>query len=103
MSTLLYPLFTFVLLVVCVAYWGMTSLYPLAHHTWGFHFQCFLMHKLTGYFHCLFCHVCFSQGLEQNRKREKNNIFRGTERESGTKVIYTVLEQNRYFKSMGTG
>ncbi|XP_045575097.1 choline transporter-like protein 4 [Salmo salar] len=27
MSTLLYPLFTFVLLVVCVAYWGMTSLY----------------------------------------------------------------------------
>uniref|UniRef100_A0A8D0HAQ0 Choline transporter-like protein n=1 Tax=Sphenodon punctatus TaxID=8508 RepID=A0A8D0HAQ0_SPHPU len=28
MSTLLYPLVTFVLLVVCVAYWGMTALYP---------------------------------------------------------------------------
>ncbi|CAB1314607.1 unnamed protein product, partial [Coregonus sp. 'balchen'] len=26
MSTLLYPLFTFVLLLVCVAYWGMTTL-----------------------------------------------------------------------------
>lgn len=29
MSTLLYPVVTFVLLVVCVAYWGATALYPL--------------------------------------------------------------------------
>ena len=28
MSTLLYPLVTFILLVVCVAYWGTTALYP---------------------------------------------------------------------------
>lgn len=28
MSSLLYPLITFVLLVVCVAYWGATALYP---------------------------------------------------------------------------
>lgn len=28
MSSLLYPLVTFVLLVVCVAYWGTTALYP---------------------------------------------------------------------------
>ncbi|XP_069491114.1 choline transporter-like protein 4 [Ambystoma mexicanum] len=27
MSSLLYPLFTFVLLVICVAYWGITALY----------------------------------------------------------------------------
>lgn len=29
MSSLLYPLVTFVLLVVCVAYWGTTAMYPL--------------------------------------------------------------------------
>lgn len=29
MSTMFYPLFTFVLLLVCIAYWGMTALYPL--------------------------------------------------------------------------
>lgn len=29
MSALLYPLITFVLLLVCVAYWGATALYPL--------------------------------------------------------------------------
>uniref|UniRef100_A0A8C9Z9D8 Choline transporter-like protein n=1 Tax=Sander lucioperca TaxID=283035 RepID=A0A8C9Z9D8_SANLU len=29
MSSLLYPLVTFVLLLVCVAYWGATALYPL--------------------------------------------------------------------------
>ena len=29
MSTMFYPLFTFVLLLVCVAYWAMTALYPL--------------------------------------------------------------------------
>lgn len=28
MSALLYPLITFVLLLVCVAYWGATALYP---------------------------------------------------------------------------
>ena len=28
MSSLVYPLVTFVLLVVCVAYWGATALYP---------------------------------------------------------------------------
>lgn len=28
MSSLLYPLVTFVLLVVCVAYWGTTAMYP---------------------------------------------------------------------------
>ncbi|PIN98067.1 hypothetical protein AB205_0054140, partial [Aquarana catesbeiana] len=28
MSALFYPLITFVLLVVCVAYWGITALYP---------------------------------------------------------------------------
>lgn len=28
MSCLLYPLITFVLLLVCVAYWGTTALYP---------------------------------------------------------------------------
>ncbi|XP_051899454.1 choline transporter-like protein 4 [Pristis pectinata] len=28
MSSLAYPLFTFILLVICVAYWGMTALYP---------------------------------------------------------------------------
>uniref|UniRef100_A0AAR2LST6 Choline transporter-like protein n=1 Tax=Pygocentrus nattereri TaxID=42514 RepID=A0AAR2LST6_PYGNA len=30
MSTLAYPLVTFILLVVCVCYWGVTSLYPLS-------------------------------------------------------------------------
>uniref|UniRef100_A0A8D1LH48 Choline transporter-like protein n=1 Tax=Sus scrofa TaxID=9823 RepID=A0A8D1LH48_PIG len=29
MSTLFYPLVTFVLLLVCIAYWAMTALYPL--------------------------------------------------------------------------
>ncbi|MBV96899.1 Choline transporter-like protein 4, partial [Eschrichtius robustus] len=29
MSTMFYPLFTFVLLLVCIAYWAMTALYPL--------------------------------------------------------------------------
>ena len=29
MSTLLYPLVTFVLVLVCVAYWGITALYPV--------------------------------------------------------------------------
>uniref|UniRef100_A0A8C9U690 Choline transporter-like protein n=1 Tax=Scleropages formosus TaxID=113540 RepID=A0A8C9U690_SCLFO len=29
MSTLLYPLVTFALLIVCIAYWGITALYPL--------------------------------------------------------------------------
>uniref|UniRef100_A0A8C6RV92 Choline transporter-like protein n=1 Tax=Nannospalax galili TaxID=1026970 RepID=A0A8C6RV92_NANGA len=29
MSTLFYPLVTFVLLVICIAYWAMTALYPL--------------------------------------------------------------------------
>lgn len=29
MSALLYPLVTFVLLLVCVTYWGSTALYPL--------------------------------------------------------------------------
>ncbi|ETE60975.1 hypothetical protein L345_13277, partial [Ophiophagus hannah] len=28
MSTLIYPLLTFILIVICVAYWGMTALYP---------------------------------------------------------------------------
>lgn len=28
MSSLLYPLVTFVLLLVCVAYWGTTAMYP---------------------------------------------------------------------------
>lgn len=28
MSSLLYPLVTFILLVVCVSYWGATALYP---------------------------------------------------------------------------
>lgn len=29
MSTLFYPVITFVLLLVCVSYWGITALYPL--------------------------------------------------------------------------
>lgn len=29
MSTVFYPLVTFVLLLVCIAYWAMTALYPL--------------------------------------------------------------------------
>lgn len=29
MSSLFYPLVTFVLLLVCVAYWGTTAMYPL--------------------------------------------------------------------------
>uniref|UniRef100_A0A8C5L126 Choline transporter-like protein n=1 Tax=Jaculus jaculus TaxID=51337 RepID=A0A8C5L126_JACJA len=29
MSTMFYPLVTFVLLVICIAYWAMTALYPL--------------------------------------------------------------------------
>lgn len=28
-STVFYPLVTFVLLLICIAYWAMTSLYPL--------------------------------------------------------------------------
>lgn len=28
MSALVYPLVTFVLVLVCVAYWGVTALYP---------------------------------------------------------------------------
>lgn len=32
MSSLLYPLITFVLLLVCVAYWGATALYPFSFH-----------------------------------------------------------------------
>lgn len=28
MLSILYPLVTFVLLIICVAYWGMTALYP---------------------------------------------------------------------------
>uniref|UniRef100_A0A8C8EQW8 Choline transporter-like protein n=1 Tax=Oncorhynchus tshawytscha TaxID=74940 RepID=A0A8C8EQW8_ONCTS len=37
MSTLFYPLITFVLLVVCVAYWGITALYPLSFkYLWVF-------------------------------------------------------------------
>ncbi|MBZ3889211.1 Choline transporter-like protein 4 [Sciurus carolinensis] len=30
MSTMFYPLVTFVLLVICIAYWAMTALYPLS-------------------------------------------------------------------------
>lgn len=33
MSSLLYPLVTFVLLLVCVAYWGTTALYPSIRST----------------------------------------------------------------------
>lgn len=29
MSTMFYPLVTFVLLLICIAYWAMTALYPL--------------------------------------------------------------------------
>ena len=32
MSTLFYPLVTFVLLLICIVYWAMTALYPLP--TW---------------------------------------------------------------------
>lgn len=50
------------------------------------------------------CVCVFTRGWnwfrERNRKPE-NNQFRGTE--PGTKVNYTVPEQNGYFKSMGTG
>lgn len=36
MSTMFYPLVTFVLLVVCIAYWAMTALYPLSTvKPWG--------------------------------------------------------------------
>lgn len=28
-STMFYPLVTFVLLLICIAYWAMTALYPL--------------------------------------------------------------------------
>lgn len=30
MSTMFYPLVTFVLLVICIAYWVTTALYPLS-------------------------------------------------------------------------
>jgi hypothetical protein len=30
MSTMFYPLVTFVLLVICIAYWATTALYPLS-------------------------------------------------------------------------
>lgn len=32
MSTMFYPLVTFVLLLICIVYWAMTALYPL--FTW---------------------------------------------------------------------
>lgn len=32
MSTMFYPLVTFALLLVCIAYWAIIALYPL--HTW---------------------------------------------------------------------
>lgn len=36
MSTMFYPLVTFVLLVICIAYWAMTALYPLSTvQLWG--------------------------------------------------------------------
>lgn len=33
MSSLFYPLITFVLVLVCVAYWGTTALYPFTLFT----------------------------------------------------------------------
>uniref|UniRef100_A0A8C9P6C5 Choline transporter-like protein n=1 Tax=Spermophilus dauricus TaxID=99837 RepID=A0A8C9P6C5_SPEDA len=34
MSTMFYPLVTFVLLVICIAYWAMTALYPLSTYVY---------------------------------------------------------------------
>lgn len=38
MSTMFYPLVTFVLLLICIAYWAMTALYPLP--TWRALLEC---------------------------------------------------------------
>lgn len=39
----------------------------------------------------------------RTENRKKNNIFQGRETEPGTKVISSVLEQNRYFQILRTG
>lgn len=34
MSTMFYPLVTFILLVICIGYWAVTALYPLYSPHW---------------------------------------------------------------------
>lgn len=47
MSTLFYPIITFFLLAICIAYWAVTAMYPLKLLCLLLHWSKYLLYKIV--------------------------------------------------------